>query len=92
MTHHFDKHGRIVRIQSHHDLKVVDNDVWRANMILMENKKDQHQSLIKISRRIFSHDYVPAEVFTAKWLYENYPHIETVEEPENQVEPEEIAE
>ena len=92
LTHHFDKYGRIVRIQSHHDLKVVDNDVWRANMILMENKKDQHQSLIKISRRIFSHDYVPAEVFTAKWLYENYPHIETVEEPENQVEPEEIAE
>jgi hypothetical protein len=90
LTHHFDKHGRIDRIQSHHDIKVVDSDMWRANMILMENKKDQHQSLIKISRRIFSHDYVPTEVFTAEWLYENYPYIETVEEMVE--EPEGIAE
>lgn len=80
LTHHFDKHGRIARVQSHHDLKEVASDMWRANMILMENKKDQHQSLIKTSKRIFSHDYVPSEVFTAKWLYENYPHIEPVEE------------
>ena len=69
LTHHFDKHGRIARIQSHHDLKVVDQDMLRANMILMENKKDQHLSLIKISRRIFSHDYVPEEIFNAEWLY-----------------------
>jgi outer membrane lipoprotein-sorting protein len=80
LTHHFDKQGRISRVQSHHDIKAVDGDMWRANMILMEDKKEQHQSLIKISRRVFSHDYVPAEVFTAKWLYENYPYIEPVEE------------
>ena len=93
LTHHFDKHGRVARIQSQHDLKTVDHDMWRANMILMENKKDQHQSLIKISRRIFSHDYVPSEVFTAEWLYENYPHIEPVEDSDvaPPVELEEVA-
>ncbi|NOG60554.1 MAG: outer membrane lipoprotein-sorting protein [Proteobacteria bacterium] len=80
LTHHFDKQGRITRIQSHHDLKAVDGDMWRANMILMEDKRQEHQSLIKISRRVFSHDYVPEEVFTAEWLYENYPYIETLEE------------
>lgn len=80
LTHHYDKHGRIARIQSHHDIKAVDQNRLAANMILMENKKDQHQSLIKTSRRIFSHDYVPAEIFTADWLYENFPHIEPVEE------------
>ena len=80
LTHHFDKQGRISRIQSHHDIKAVDGDMWRANMILMEDKKEQHQSLIKISRRVFSHDYVPAEVFTAEWLYENYPYVELVKE------------
>ncbi len=79
LTHHFDKHGRIARVQSQHDLKAVDQDRLAANMVLMENKKDQHQSLIKISRRIFSHDYVPVEIFTAEWLYENYPHIEPEE-------------
>jgi hypothetical protein len=82
LTHHFDKQGRISRIQSHHDLKAVDNDMWRANMILMEDKRQEHQSLIKISRRVFSHDYVPAEVFTAEWLYEHYPYVEPVTEPE----------
>jgi len=92
LTHHFDKAGRIARIQSHHDLAAVDQDMWRANMILMENKKEQHQSLIKTSRRIFSHDYVPAEVFTAEWLYENYPHIEPSEDSEPPTELEELAE
>jgi outer membrane lipoprotein-sorting protein len=82
LTYHFDNQGRVSRIQSYHDIKAVDGDMWRANMILMEDKKQQHQSLIKISRRIFSHDYVPAEVFTAKWLYENYPYIEPVKEPD----------
>lgn len=82
LTHHFDKHGRISRIQSHHDLKAVDSNMWRANMILMENKKSQHQSLIKTLRRVFSHDYVPAEVFTAEWLYANYPYIEPAEDPD----------
>ena len=94
LTHHFDTHGRLLRIQSHHDIKAVDSDMWRANMILMENKKDQHQSLIKISRRVFSHDYVPAEIFTAKWLYENYPYIDPAEDSdaEDPVKLEEIAE
>ena len=94
LTHHFDKHGRLSRLQSHHDLKALDNDMWRANMILMENKKEQHQSLIKIYRRVFSHDYVPAEIFTAKWLYENYPYIEPVEDSDadDPVISEEIAE
>ncbi|MZH13392.1 MAG: outer membrane lipoprotein-sorting protein [Nitrospinae bacterium] len=80
LTHHYDRHGRIARIQSSHDLKEVDQNRLAANMVLMENKKDQHQSLIKISRRILSDDYVPAEIFTAEWLYENYPKIEPDEE------------
>ena len=81
MTEHFDNQGRLSRQQSHHDLKQLDNDMWRANMILMEDKKEQHKSLIKIRRRVFSSDYVPAEIFTANWLYENYPYLEPAEKP-----------
>ncbi len=84
LTHHFDKQGRLSRIQSHHDLKAVDGDMWRANMILMEDKKQDHQSLIKVTRRIFSHDYVPAEVFTAGWLYENAPYVEPLIKSESE--------
>lgn len=88
LTHHFDKQGRLSRIQSYHDLKPVDGDMWRANMILMVDKKQNHQSLIKVTRRVFSHDYVPEEVFTANWLYANHPYIESLTnaEPEDDVE------
>ena len=82
LTHHYDKQGRVSKLQSHHDLKSVDGDMWRANMILIEDKKEQHQSLIKISKRVFSRDYVPAEIFTANWLYTNFPYIEPVIETE----------
>jgi hypothetical protein len=84
LTEHFDNQGRLSRQQSHHDLKQLDGDMWRANMILMEDIKEQHKSLIKIHRRVFSSDYVPAEIFTANWLYENYPYTELLEEPDEE--------
>ncbi len=74
LTHHFDRRGRVERVQSHHDLHAVDGDMWRADMILMMDKRENHQSLIKITKRVFSRDYVPMEVFSADWLYRNYPH------------------
>jgi len=74
-TDHYDRHGKIYKKQTHHDLKPLDGDMWRASMILMEDKKENHQSLIKIDRRVFSHDYVPEEIFTAEWLFKNYPDL-----------------
>lgn len=82
LTRHLDRQGRVSHVQSHHDLRAVDGDMWRADMILMVDKKEQHQSLIKISKRIFSSDYVPSEVFTETWLYENYPYEEPAVEEE----------
>jgi len=76
-TEYFDKQGRVYKKQTHHDLRAVDGDMWRADMILMEDSKEHHQSLIKINRRIFSRDYVSAEIFTAEWLFKNYPYIST---------------
>ena len=49
--------------------------MWRANMLLMDNIRDQHKTLIKIDRRIYSRDYVPREMFTVQWLYKNYPDV-----------------
>ena len=76
-TEYFDKQGRVRKRLTHHDLKPVDGKVWRADMILMEDSNEHHQSLIKINRRIFPRDYVPAEIFTADWLFKNYPFIGT---------------
>ncbi len=84
-TEYFDKQGKVYKKQTHHDLRVVDGDMWRADMILMENSKEQHQSLIKIDRRIFSQDYVSAEIFTADWLFKNYPFVSTPDIDEEEV-------
>lgn len=82
-TDHYDQHGRMYKRQTNHDLKHLEGDLWRANMILMENLKDQHKTLIKIDKRIYSRDYVPSEIFTAEWLFENYPNRAPDEESEN---------
>jgi len=82
-TEYFDKQGRVRKRLSHHDLKPVDGKMWRADMILMEDSKEHHQSLIKINRRVFSRDYVTAEIFTADWLFKNSPYI-SLPEPENE--------
>jgi len=74
MTRHYDNYGRLRKKQSYHDLTAVDGDMWRAGMILMEDVSEQHQTLLKVTRRLYSHDYVPEEIFTADWLYRNQPY------------------
>ncbi len=74
-TDYFDRRQRFFKRQTNHDLKRVDGDMWRANMILMENHKEWHKTLIKIDRRIFSHDHVPPEIFTPAWLFGNH-HVQ----------------
>jgi len=72
-TDYFDNLGRLYKQLTRHDLQRVDRNMWRANMILMQNRAESHQTLIKIDRRIYSRDYVPEEMFTADWLFEHYP-------------------
>ena len=78
-TDTFDRHGRIYKQQTHHDLKPLGGHMWRANMMLMENMKTRHQTLIKIERRVFSRDYVPESLFTLQWLIDNQ-HMSREEE------------
>jgi len=77
-TDYYDPRIRFVKQRTHHDLKRVDGDMWRNNMILMENHKERHKSLIKVDRRVFSRDYVPPEIFTSEWLLENR-HVQSAE-------------
>jgi hypothetical protein len=74
ITDHYDRKGKVNRQLSHHDLKAVNGDMWRANLILVEDKVEQHKSLIRIEKRVFSQQYVPAEMFSAEWLYQTYPY------------------
>ncbi len=73
-TDHYDRLGRLVKRQRHHDLQPVDGAMWRANIVLMDNLARGTRTVLKIDRRVFSADYVPAEVFTPAWLFANAPH------------------
>ena len=75
---YFNRRGRFIKRQTRCNLKRVDDDMWCADMILMENYRERHKTLIKINRRVFSHDYVPPEMFTSAWLLENR-HVQTTE-------------
>lgn len=77
-TDYYDHRKRFFKRQTFHDLKRVDGDMWRANMMSMENRKEHHKTLIKTDRRVFSRDYVPPEMFTDAWLLANR-HIRSSE-------------
>ncbi|MBT4160662.1 MAG: outer membrane lipoprotein-sorting protein [Gammaproteobacteria bacterium] len=70
-TDHYDDLGRLKKRQTQHDLTNVQGNMWRANMMMMESQVLNHRTIIKIDRRVFSADYVPAEVFTHEWLLAN---------------------
>lgn len=72
-TDYLDARGEVSRRQRAYDLKLVDEASWHANLMLMDDYREQHQTLIKVDRRVFSDDYVPVEMFSAEWLYGTYP-------------------
>jgi hypothetical protein len=88
-TDFYDDLGRVRKRQSHHDMTQVLGEMWRANMLLMENLQSEHQTLIKIDRRVFSKDYVPSEVFTEEYLFANgRASMPQVDEPDEEAEAE----
>ena len=70
-TEFFDRQDRMGRKLTMHDIRNVGDDIWRGNMILMENRRTKHKTLIKVNRRVYSHDYVPEKIFTEEWLTSN---------------------
>ncbi len=94
MTEHYDRRGEVARQMSSHDLQAIDGPMWRANLILMEDYLDHHQTLIRIERRVLSEVYVPEKIFSAAWLFENYPYravagdeSDQTDEPQGSTEP-----
>lgn len=70
-TDFFDRHLRFMKQLSHHDLHPVSGDSWRANMLVVSGAREQHHTLLKIDRRVYSRDYVPEEIFEPAFLLAN---------------------
>lgn len=79
-TDHYDHNGNVFKRQSMHDFKQIDGEMWRPGMTLMVDQRTLHQTLLKVERRVFSRDYVPAEIFSAAWLFANYPDLPRVKD------------
>jgi hypothetical protein len=69
-TDFHDARGVLARRQSFRDAREVEPGVWQADMILMEDFSARHRTLLKVERRVFSPDYVPAAIFSRQWLAE----------------------
>ena len=69
-TDFHDLQGALARRQSFRDPRQVEPGVWQADMILMEDLSERHRTLLKVERRVYSREYVPAEIFSRQWLVE----------------------
>jgi len=74
-TDFFDRRARLVKRITRHDLKRVHARSWRANMLVANDLREHHRTLLKIDRRVYSRDYVPAELFEPDYLLANR-HVE----------------
>lgn len=74
-TDFFDRRARLVKRITRHDLKRVHAQSWRANMLVVNDLREHHRTLLKIDRRVYSRDYVPDEMFEPGYLLANR-HVE----------------
>ncbi len=70
-TNVYDANLRFYKSISYNDLKQVDGDSWRANTIIAHDYRSNHHTVIKIDRRVYSRDYVPASLFEEYSLLAN---------------------
>ncbi|MDM8535706.1 outer membrane lipoprotein-sorting protein [Desulfobacterales bacterium HSG17] len=70
-TTYFNQVKRMTRRRTNLALKPVDQKMWVADMVLMEDIAGCHQTLIKVTNRIFSADYVPPGIFEPEFVIRN---------------------
>lgn len=58
-----DRQGQIAKRRTFRDPRPDESGAWRAGMILTEDLREDRRTLIKVERRVHSHDYVPDAVF-----------------------------
>ncbi len=70
-TNVYDSNLRFYKSISYNDLRQVDGDSWRANTIIAYDHRANHRTVLKIDRRVYSRDYVPASLFKESSLLAN---------------------
>lgn len=70
-TDYFDRQLRFRKRMTRHDIQRVNAQSLRANMIVVNDERERHRTLLKVDRRVYSRDYVPAEIFEPAFLLAN---------------------
>lgn len=86
-TDYFDRNERFLKRLTYHDLRRVYGESWRANMLIMDHHRDTHRTLLKVDRRVYSRDYVPAKMFAPEYLMANRHVTNPATGPTADVEP-----
>lgn len=60
---YFDSKGRLLKRQTYHDIHRIGGNMWRADLISVENMLSHYRSILKIEKRVYSRGYVPEEIF-----------------------------
>ncbi len=80
---YIDRHGRLIKRQTRHDLKRIEGETWQSNMVLMEGLVSPHQTLLKRNRKVFAEDCAPEDIFTPERIFSN-PHRAEGKGPEEE--------
>ena len=67
-TDYFDRRGRFIKQQLSKNLEQVDGKLWRANGQIIDNKKMNHKTAVKVAERSLEEKNVPETNFRQRFV------------------------
>lgn len=64
----YDRRGRFLKTQYTWDMVPIEGETWRANATVMDNDKQRHKTLIRVTGRDLSEESVPERMFEQRWV------------------------
>lgn len=64
----YDRRGRFLKTQYTWDMVPIEGETWRANATVMDNDKQRHKTLIRVTGRDLSEELVPERMFEQRWV------------------------
>ncbi len=63
----YDRRGRLLKVQTCHDLTRVKGKMWRARKVLMDNRQREHQTVRAVQKQVIDQP-ISDEMFTSRYL------------------------
>ena len=63
----YDRRGRLVKVQTCHDLTQIKGKMWRAKKVLMDNQQREHKTVRAVQQQVIGQP-LSDDIFTARFL------------------------